>query len=340
MCNRHAVWWRVFPGSVEAYIVAAVLVLTAMLVRWSLGFLTLFPKLDLQAFTTVYPAVLFATFIGGAGPGIFATLLGGMTCWWFFLSPYTLLFPLSLPDAINLLTYLIASAVIVWATDHYRRLTKRLTDEENLRKLAVDELAHRLKNKVATIQSIITFRLRDYPQIRDDVIGSLAALMAVDDLITAAQGEGANIRDILAAELAPYDPSRVSMQGLDCLLSSKLALTTALIVHELATNAAKYGALSGSTGRLSIDWSVFGTRLKLTWRETGGPPVHPPERKGFGTRLFQRALEQFDGDVDTNFASTGLVCTLSVTLAEQSPTSVEPIHGKSLSEQEPQSSQA
>ena len=87
--------------------------------------------------------------------------------------------------------------------------------------------------------------------------------LATDDLIMAAQGKRARLRDILAAELAPYDVSRALMDGPDCLLYPKLALTMTLLVHELATNAAKYGALSGSAGKLSIAWSLSDTRLKL-----------------------------------------------------------------------------
>ena len=105
----------------------------------------------------------------------------------------------------SLLIYLFASLLIVWAADHYRRLTKRLEDEEKFRKLAVEELAHRLKNKIATIQSIISFKLRDNPQARDAIIGCLTALSGTDDLILATQGQGARLRDILSAELGPYE---------------------------------------------------------------------------------------------------------------------------------------
>ena len=223
------------PGSAEAYALAAILVVIASLLRWVLGFLT--P--ELQAFTTFYPAVLFAALLGGAGPGVFAALLGGFICWWQFLPPFTSLLPLSHADTINLITYFVASGLIVWATDHYRRLTERLTDEEGFRKLTVDELSHRLKNKVATIQAIIGFRLREHPELRDEIFSSLGALMDTDDLIAEAQGAGANIHDILSAEIAPYDASRISVSGPDCLLSPKLAVTMALLVHELATNAAK-----------------------------------------------------------------------------------------------------
>ena len=310
--NRRRNWPGFSPGSAEAYVVATLLVVLASLLHWGFGFFTQ----DLQAFTTFYPAVLFATLWGGAGVGIFSTILAGIVSWWAFLPAFSLLQPLTRGDEINLLTFILASITIVWATDHYRRLTKRLQDEENFRKLAVDELAHRLKNKLATIQAIVNFRLREHPHVRDEIAGALTALTATDDLITAAQGQGAGIGDILSTELAPYDVSRISMAGPDCLLSPKLALTMALLVHELATNAAKYGALSSGAGKLSIDWALSDTCLKLDWRESGGPPVSPPSHNGFGTRLFLRALEQFSGKVDATFAPSGLVCTLSVVLPE------------------------
>jgi two-component sensor histidine kinase len=308
-------FWRIGPGSLKAYALAILLVAVATGLRWSLGLLTFW----VQAFTTFYPAVLIATLVGGAGPGIFATLLSAMVCWLLFLPPFPNLWHLSLADEINLITFLLASLVIVWATEHYRSVTKRLRDEEALRKLAVEELAHRLKNKVATIQSIISFRLRDNPEVRDEICGALAALMATDDLITAAQGKGANIRDILTAELTPYDLSHTTITGENLLLPSKLAMTFALLMHELATNAAKYGALSEPTGKLFIDWSLAGGRLSLVWREVDGPAVTPPSRSGFGTRLLQRALEQFDGTVSTDFAPTGLECKLEVAIPESEP---------------------
>jgi two-component sensor histidine kinase len=304
--------WRIAPGSLKAYAFAIVLVTISTVLNYAFGLITSY----LQAFTTFYPAVLLATLVGGSGPGIFATLLSGVICWLFFLPPFTHLLPLSMGDKINLLTFLVASLFIVWATDHYRKLTKRLRDEESLRKLAVDELAHRLKNKIATIQSIVALRLRDQPQLRDAISRALGSLMATDDLIIAAQGKGAQIRSILAAELAPYGLSRFSMTGRDFLFPSKLALTFALLMHELATNAAKYGALSIPTGKLNIEWTLMERRLNLVWREKDGPPVMPPRHRGFGTKLFQRGLEQFDGSVDVDFAPAGLVCKLSLAIPE------------------------
>ena len=148
----------------------------------------------------------------------------------------------------------------------------------------------------------------------------------------AAQGQGAHILNVLSTELRPYGASRISIEGPDCLLSPKLALTMALLIHELATNAAKYGALSNSLGKLSIAWSLSGEELNLEWRESDGPIVTAPTHSGFGVRLVSRAMDQFGGTVETNFETTGLVCKLKVSLPERTPSLVPdgPIIGQVL----------
>ncbi len=309
---NHRVYWRLSPGSAGTYAFAIFLVIIASLVRWGLGFLVE----DTFVFAAYYPAVLFATYVGGAGVGIFAAVLATVIGWWAFIPPHYTFFPITSGQETRVLGFIIASALIIWGADHYRKLRKRLEDEEKFRRLAVEELAHRLKNKLATIQAIIGFQLREEPQIRDAILGRLTALSATDDLIMSAQGQGAALRDILSAEFAPYDLSRISMQGPECLLSPKLALMIALLVHELATNAAKYGAFSNSTGTLSIEWSLSGGRLNVEWRESGGPSVGKPTHRGFGSRLFLRALDQFNGSVEAIFAPSGLVCTLIVPLLD------------------------
>jgi len=304
----------------QAYAFAIFCVALAGLVRWAIG---LFVG-DVVPFATFFPAVLLAGLVGGVGPGALAALLGGVIGWWAFLDPPMAWFPLTPGQRISLIAYLVTSLIIVWAADHYRRLTKRLEDEERFRELAVEELAHRLKNKVATIQSIISLRLREDPQARDEILSCLGSLRATDDLIIAAQGRGARLGDILSAELRPYDVSRVSIEGPEILLPPRLALTMSLLFHELATNAAKYGALSDSAGKISVRWSYSDPWVDFEWRESDGPPVAMPNRRGFGTRLFLRALDQFGGHVDANFAPTGLVCKFRVSLTDTSPSIVPP----------------
>ena len=307
--------FQVSPGSVQAFFAATALVAAATLIRWGLGLLgeTLLP------FTTYYPAVLFATYLGGLRVGIFATIVGGLIGWWVFLSPHVGLFTLGSAGELELLTYAIACGLIVWGADSYRRLAKRLREEEKLRTLAVEELGHRLKNKIATIQSIVSYQLREQPQLRNDIIARLVALAATDDLIMTAQGRGASLRDILSTELKPYELGRIAMQGPDVILTPTLALTIALIVHELATNAAKYGALSQPAGKLAIQWTLADRILNLGWRETGGPLVASPTRGGFGLRLLSRALEQFNGAVEASFEPNGLICTIKAVLPDSAP---------------------
>jgi two-component sensor histidine kinase len=222
----------------------------------------------------------------------------------------------------ELLSYLVASAFIVWGADSYRRLVRQqrdlaaqLLDQEKFGKVVVEELAHRLKNKIATIQSIVSYQLRGQPELRDAIVGRLIALSGTDDLIMAAQGNGADLRDILTVELGAYESSRLLMAGPAVFLPAKLALSMALLVHELATNAAKYGALSVESGVVSIHWSVSNCVLELFWRENGGHAVAQPSHRGFGLRLLAGALEQFSGSTELIFESSGLICRATATLS-------------------------
>jgi two-component sensor histidine kinase len=311
--------WRISRDSHWAYAIAILCVAVASLLHWAFGLI----RPDNQHFTTFYPAVLFAALFGGTGAGVFAALLSGIIAWWAFMTPH-FTFARDFDQVASTSIYLFASLLIVWGVDRYRRITKRLEDEEKFRKLAVEELAHRLKNKIATIQSIISYQLRDNPETRDAIIGRLTALSATDDLILATQGKGAHLRDILSTELDPYEASRIAFEGPSTLLAPKLAMTTAMLVHELATNSAKYGALSTATGKVTICSSLSDARLNLEWRESGGPIVTSPARRGFGLRLLTRALDQFGGTVETTFEPTGLICRLSAPLPEEDAANIAP----------------
>ena len=302
-------------GSSEAYVFATICVAIASLLRWALIWI---PD-PISAFPTYYPAVFFAALIGGLGPGAFAAIVGGFIGWWAFIPQRYELLLLKSGQEFNLVAYLFASLLIVWGANRLRALTKQVDSEERLRQLAAEELAHRLKNKLATFQSIVSYQLREHPHIRDNILNRLNALSVTDGLVMAADGRGARICDILSAELAPYGASRVCLGGPNTFLSPKLALAMALVFHELATNAAKYGALSDPKGRLSIDWAVSEAQLSLKWYEIGGPIVSVPHRRGFGTRLLSGVLDHFGGKLDMAFEPAGLVCTIDLKLADEMP---------------------
>jgi two-component sensor histidine kinase len=305
---------QIRPGSTGAYAAALLFVLVGTLARLELDFVD--PKS--AHYFTYYPAVLFATLLGGTGPGVFAAILGGITGWWAFSPPHFTLLPLRFGEDINFLSYLIVALIIVWGAGYYRRY-RGVQDDERLRKLAVEELGHRLKNKIAMIQSIINYELRESPELRNEITHRLVALSRTDDLIMAMQGQGARLGDIVSAELGPYGLSRTTLRGPEFPLPPRLAWVMALIMHELATNAAKYGALSTSEGKLTIRWALKDRTLKFEWRESGGPLIVSPTRRGFGLRLLSHGLDQFSGTVETNFEKTGLICTMQATIPEGAP---------------------
>jgi two-component sensor histidine kinase len=304
---------RIAPDSYQAYAFALSCVGVATLAQFALLSL----DEDISPLEAFYPAVLFAALIGGIGPGIVAAIGGALICWWGLMPPRFSFALSEYGDRITLVTYVVASVMVVWGADYFRGLSKRLEDEEHFRKLTVEELAHRLKNKTATIQAIVGLQLRDNPQIRDDIQGRLMALATADGLLAEANEQGASIHDMVAAELGPYVASRVDIRGPNALLPPKHALTMALLLHELATNSAKYGALSAPDGRISIMSSMVDSVLSIEWRESGGPTVSAPTRRGFGLRLLQRALAQFQGSVETRFEPSGLICKLSLRVADE-----------------------
>lgn len=186
---------------------------------------------------------------------------------------------------------------------------------EQHQRLLINELNHRVKNSLATVQSIAHQTLRDslpISEARDLLTSRLLSLSAAHDVLTRESWEGADLGEVVAAALRPYDAARHSAQGPHHRIGPQTALALSMALHELATNALKYGALSGSEGRISIAWEVqHDGQLVLTWREEGGPPVVPPSRTGFGSRLLRQGLGvELGGPADLRFEPTGLVCVI------------------------------
>jgi PAS domain S-box-containing protein len=210
-------------------------------------------------------------------------------------------------------------------------ISQQLQDEEHLR-LMVNELNHRVKNTLATVQSIIAHTLRsaDAPErLRDTLTSRIVALSRAHDVLTDEQWAGANLGEIAAHAAAPYRAAggeeRFRLDGPDVRLPPKTAIAVALAFHELATNAAKYGALSSHGGRVDLKWVMHPAgedqRLTITWRESGGPPVRPPTRRGFGTRLIERGLaSDLNGAVRLDYPPHGVVCTIEARLPATSAT--------------------
>jgi two-component sensor histidine kinase len=204
-----------------------------------------------------------------------------------------------------------------------RETTQVLRKREEQQTTLVQELNHRVKNTLATIQSISRLTLKNTPDPRsfDEAFsGRLMALSQTHNLLTETAWAGVELHELLATELKPFLTNpRVSLEGPTVNLSSKVAVALGMAVHELATNATKYGALNDRDGSIRVRWSV-GNGLTLDWRETCGRPLipPPPSKEGFGTRLIRQTIvRELHGSVEQRFEEKGLHVVITI------PTTVE-----------------
>ena len=205
------------------------------------------------------------------------------------------------------------------------RMATTIARGEMLHDLLIEELNHRVKNTLAILQAIAvqTFRSASRAE-RETFEGRLGALAEAHNLLSKEKWRGSELRDVVDRVLQPYlldNPARMRMSGPDVPLSPRLAVVLSMIVHEIATNAAKYGALSNDTGTVKLDWEILPDstkqKLRLIWTEAGGPHVVAPVQRGFGSRLIERsARDQLGGEATVDFLPHGVVYTVTCSLED------------------------
>lgn len=209
------------------------------------------------------------------------------------------------------------------------RMATTIARAEMLHDLLIEELNHRVKNTLAILQAIAvqTFRSASRPE-REKFEGRLGALAEAHNLLSMEKWQGSEFEDVIGRVLKPYQlnsPDRIRISGPKVALSPRLAVVLSMIIHEIATNAAKYGALSNDSGTVDLAWEFTEAdtakklpgRLRLVWQETGGPIVSAPIRRGFGSRLIERsARDQLGGEATVDFLPPGVVYSISFKLDE------------------------
>jgi PAS domain S-box-containing protein len=208
-----------------------------------------------------------------------------------------------------------AEGKIVGASKIARDITEQKRDQEQIAILA-REAEHRSKNLLATVQATVNLSRADKPEdLKRAIEGRIQALANVHSLFVDSRWNGAELSTIASRELAPYfgkDDSRARIAGPSVWLEPNAAQAVAMALHELATNAAKYGALSAAGGQVNLEW-LHGTdgRLNLRWKEKGGPAVQEPTRKGFGGRVIGQLFAQLKGEAHFDWRREGLVCEIT-----------------------------
>jgi two-component sensor histidine kinase len=319
MFKRGMDWWSTIwvaglrPGSARAVFFSLVCVAAATLIRVGLGF----ASPDSAIFAPYYSATLVAALVGGTVAGVVATVVGGIMAVCLFVPPHWGSTSFAVEQLVSLVLFAISSVVIVWAAENYRGLLQRLRHEEGTRQLLNRELAHRIRNILASVQAVVNQTLRDQKAVRDEMLVRITALGATNDILIDSEWYTASLREILVREFAPYDLYRFHLDGPDIECPQPIAVTLALIIHELTTNAAKYGALSNTTGQVDVTWRKCDNRFDLEWVELGGPRPKECVNSGFGTRLLRASLKQFNGSTQISFEPTGLRVELTLDFPEE-----------------------
>jgi two-component sensor histidine kinase len=271
---------------------------------------------QLPVLTVVVVLAVVTTFIGTLA-GVATAVLGGLLSWYFFFNPHS--WSLANEAWIPLLGSATTATVIVVTASRYRR-SERLRYQSQVERLQTQaanaelfarEMAHRLKNALTIVQSIAfqTIGAKDPDALK--FAGRLKALADANELLSEhVQQPTAPISAVIHAALRAFEDerARISVRAIDASISAHQVVSLALAIHELATNATKYGSLSARTGSVAIEVEDVGDRWRMTWKEHGGPEVHQPEAAGFGTRLLHRS----GMNTRLDFEPDGLRCTMGI----------------------------
>jgi two-component sensor histidine kinase len=297
----------------KPYALAVLLVGAAAALRFGLSLL----DPNVLYFAVFFPAILLAALWGGPGPAILATSLSLFVVWFAFMPPH---FQIGIKDranVFNLAVFLFSAGLLIWIAERYRRALTQLTAAEETRRLLVEEMRHRNRNSLTVANTLIRRTLAHDPATADNLSARLRVILDTDNVFEGNTPKGEMLHRVLLAELQPYGTERYGLFGDPLILAPSQARNLALVVHELATNAMKYGALSAPDGFLAISWHIDGDELELTWQEKmSREGRQQPTTKGFGTQLIDAMIRDLKGQVYRTFDDAGFTCRIVVPLPE------------------------
>jgi two-component sensor histidine kinase len=267
-------------------------------------------------FITYFPALIIAATLGGMTGGVACLLLSTVAALTLFLldsaSPAWAIGSFWVAGGL----IIVVAAAMADSVRELRRNRERLNEAQAELRTMVGELAHRNKNALTVIMSIVRQSARNASSADEaaQIINErLTALARAQEVVLESQASFVSLKTLLETTLAPFGLERFAITpSSEAAVEPELAPPLALLLHEMATNALKHGALSETQGRVLIDWTLSDGKAHVTWRETDGPAIAEPSQQGFGTRLLSAALAPFGGHVERRFKPDGVVCDLSV----------------------------
>jgi two-component sensor histidine kinase len=262
-------------------------------------------------YVTYLPAILATGLLAGT-PAAVAVMIGSIVIVvWAFIPPYFAFKWLDPAQLTTVLWTVFASLCTIFFAHGCRTVLRQLRAREASNRVLLQELAHRGRNIFAVIEIVSQKTLADDPEHANALLGRLRAIRYANELLIGAAHQSVDLRALLLQEFAPYGEKQVDARGAQVEVEPEAARHLILLFHELVTNAAKYGALSSSEGRVIVRWHQNDSGLVLTWKEIGGPEVVPPQSQGFGSQLIGMCVRALSGTFEPEYLPEGFACSMS-----------------------------
>lgn len=297
---------RIKPLSAQALGIGIACLATAAALRIAIGW----SQSDLR-YAIFLPAILATDLLAGLPMALGVMIASVVFVVWAYIPPYFVFKWPTSPDQVTVFWSLFSAFCTLLFAEGYRTVLKRLRAHQVTNDMLLEELAHRGRNIFAVVEVILQKTLAGDREQTDALIGRLRAVRYANELLTSRRDDPINIMTLLLQEFAPYGEGQLRADGPRVDIDPEAARHLVLLFHELVTNAAKYGALSSPTGTITVDWMWKDQDLVLNWKESGGPTVAPPVRRGFGSELISACAKTLSGTVKSHFPPDGFTCSMA-----------------------------
>jgi two-component sensor histidine kinase len=296
---------RIRPYSAEATAIALICVGAATALR----FLGSWTNTDFL-FATYVPAILAAGLVAGIPAAIGVTIASAFIIRLLFAPSYLHSAAQNYGEYVDFLMYLISAALTISFAHYCRVVLDRLHKRNLTNEMLARELQHRSKNICAVLDVIVRKSLADDPDRATKVFGRIKAMMHANELLTAPEPRFLSLKQLLLQAFEPYGEDRVDAFGPEIVIEPETARHLVLLIHELVTNAVKYGSLSRLSGRIFVGWHEDDETIVLNWKESGGPTIALPTKEGFGSQLAATCVKALSGSMQQDFAPDGFLCAI------------------------------